>query len=205
MFSKVDKAKIAAAGVIPLPDSPQLQPSALKAKFDEKGDMALEAFNNHIDEISDTTGALNIGMRTPNGIVANPNIQGNIDAIALIVLLNQASRHSHANKEVLDTISQDQVEDNSRISLLLHDITHVRNVITVAGASNTDIPTTKAVSDFVHDYDYGALLLDIFYPVGAVYQSTSAVNPSGNMGGSWTKIGQQNFGTKIVRIWERIG
>lgn len=205
MFSKVDESKIRAAGVTPLPDSPLLQPAALKAKFDEKGDMALEAFNNHIDEISDTTGALNIGIRTPDGITANPNIQGNIDAIALIALLNQAQRHSHGNKTVLDTLTQEQKEDYDRISLMLLNTKRVRGTITVAGASDEDLPTTKAVSDFVHDYNYAALLLDVFYPVGTVYQSTSAVNPSGSMGGSWSKIGQEQIGTKLVRIWERIG
>lgn len=205
MFSKVDESKIRAAGVTPLPDSPLLQPAALKAKFDEKGDMALEAFNNHIDEISDTTGALNIGIRTPDGITANPNVQGNIDAIALIALLNQASRHTHNNKTVLDTITQDQKEDYDRISLMLMNIEHVRGTITVASASDDEVPTTKAVADFVHDYNYSSLLLDIFYPVGTVYYSTTAVNPSGYMGGSWSKIGEEQNGTKLVRIWERIG
>lgn len=205
MFSKVDKSKIAAAGVIPLPDSPLLQPAALKAKFDEKGDMALEAFNNHIDEISDTTGALNIGIRTPNGITANPNIQGNIDALALIALLNQQSRHSHVNKTVLDTITQGNKEDYDRISLLLQSITRIRNEITVGSASKADLPTTQAVAQFVRNYDYASILIDVFYPVGTVYYSTTATNPSGSMGGSWTKIGQKQEGGKTVRIWERIG
>ena len=205
MFSKVDEAKIRAAGVIPLPDSPLLQPAALKAKFDEKGDMALEAFNKHIDEISDTTGALNIGIRTPSGITANSNIQGNIDALALIALLNQAARHNHANKETLDNITQDQKENYDRISLMLLSIKHVRDIITTASASNEDIPTTNAVAQFVRGYNYASLLLDTFYPVGSVYQSTSAVNPSGSIGGSWSKIGQEQIGTKLVRIWERIG
>ena len=205
MFSKVDRAKIAAAGVTPLPDSPLLQPAALKQKFDEKGDMALEAFNNHIDEISAETGALNIGIRTPSGITANPNIQGNIDAIALLVTLNAADRHNHANLDTLNSITPGQKEDYDRISLLLQNIEQVRNAMTVASASSTDIPTTEAVAEFVRSYDYTSLLLDVFYPVGTVYQSTSATNPSGSIGGSWTKIGQQNVGTSIVRIWERVG
>ena len=205
MFRKVDPEKIAAAGVTPLPDSPLLQPNALKKKFDEKGDMALEAFNEFIDAINAKTAALNIGAEVPEGLTANSNVQGILTAMWLIVSLDAAARHEHFNKTVLDSITQEQKEDYDRLSLMLQTIAHVRQTITQASASDSDIPTTKAVADFVRTYDYGNLLIGVFYPVGTVYQSTTAVNPSGTIGGSWTKIGETNVGGKIVRNWKRIG
>jgi hypothetical protein len=205
MFRKVDPDKIAAAGVTPLPDSPLLQPNALKQKFDEKGDMALEAFNDFIDAINARTAALNIGAEVPEGLTANSNVQGVLTAMWLIVSLNAGARHEHYNKTVLDTITQAQKEDYDRLSLMLQTVQHVRQVITNAAASDSDIPTTKAVADFVRTYNYGSLLRDVFYPVGTVYQSTTAVNPSGTIGGSWTKLGESTVGGKQVRHWERVG
>lgn len=38
-------------------------------------------------------------------------------------------------------------------------------------------------------YVGGALLLDIFYPVGTIYESTASANPSTLMGGTWERFG----------------
>ena len=35
----------------------------------------------------------------------------------------------------------------------------------------------------------GKLLIDIFYPVGCIFESTSSENPSNTMGGTWERFG----------------
>jgi len=101
MFTSITDFEREQRGVSRLPDSPNIPSAELKEAFDSLGNLSIDAFNNHIVEISAETGADNIGAQAPEGIAAAPRIQPILNAI---VANMQASQHTHANKTVLDNI-----------------------------------------------------------------------------------------------------
>lgn len=185
MFTKVDEQEIRAAGVTPLPDSPTLQPAALKQKFDEKGDMALSAFNNHIDEITANTAAANIGAVVPTGVTAVETIQAILGGLALLAVPADELKHSHENKAVLDTITSGQLLGYDAIVAAYAGTTPVT---TLNALSNSGLPTCKAVADYVTLLGYASF--DSVHPVGEIVLCESGVTPASLYGrGTWTSNG----------------
>jgi len=184
-FTKISEDIIENGGVTPLPDSPQLQPAALKAKFDEKGQAACLGVNNLIDEMGANTAAAGLGAKSPTGFSASSFIQAIIDAMAVEVNLNKASRHQHVNKETLDGITSELLTAYNRLVTLL------TNITTVAGHienSEDEIPTSRAVYQYIEGYDFASKLMLQVYPVGSVYYSQLSTNPQTYFGGEWERI-----------------
>lgn len=185
MFTKVDEAEIRAAGVTPLTDSPTLPPAQLKEKFDQKGDMALEAFNNHIDEISANTAASNIGAAVPSGVTAAETVQAILGGLALLAVPADAVKHTHENKAVLDGITSGQLAGYDAI------VTNYGSIApetSLSPLSNTNVPTSKAVADYFGML--GSSIFDISHPVGSVVFCETGVAPATLYGyGTWTSVG----------------
>lgn len=194
-FTKVDEAAIAAAGVIPLTDSPTLPPAQLKAKFDEKGDMALDAFNNHIDEIEATTAAANIGAMVPTGVTASTTIQSILGGLALLAVAADSVKHSHDNKSVLDGITAGKI---AGYDALVTNYSGISPVTTLSALSNTSLPTCKAVADYITVLEYTTF--DTVHPVGEIVLCESGVSPASLYGkGIWTSQGDVGSFTAYKR------
>lgn len=194
-FTKVDEAAIRAAGVVPLTDSPTLPPAQLKAKFDEKGDMALDAFNNHIDEITADTAASNIGATVPTGVTASATIQSILGGLALLAVAADSVKHSHENKTVLDGITSGQL---AGYDALVTNYSGISPVTTLSVLSNTSIPTCKAVADYITGLSYTTF--DTVHPVGEIVLCESGVSPASLYGrGTWTSQGDVGSFTAYKR------
>ena len=185
MFTKVDEQEIRAAGVTPLPDSPTLQPAALKAKFDEKGDMALSAFNNHIDEITAESAAANIGAVIPEGITAIATVQSALNGIALLLVACDELKHWHDNKVVLDSITSAAISSYDALVTMLSGITGIEE--TLSPLDNTKIPTSKAIATYVTGRD--STIQSAVHPVGCLVLCEDGTSAGSLYGGTWSKVG----------------
>lgn len=108
-FTKITNAELNTHGVRGLPDTPNLSAYDMQKKFDELAtDVLAPAFNRLIDDLESVNAAEGIGVQVPDGFVAEDNVQGVVDKLALL-------SHKHENKEVLDGFELDD-ENN-----LMHD------------------------------------------------------------------------------------
>ena len=197
MFNKITNEDKAGKGVVGLPDTPALGTSEMQEQFDSLANLGIDKFNEFIDALNANTAALNIGAQVPSGCYAQENIQSILNSMTSDIALNKANRHSHSNKEVLDALTQPDIDSYSRVALMLDAIISVLPMIT---DDSTAIPTSSAVYAFVRDYDYKQAVLKNAYPVGSVY-SSRGVSPGVVIGGTWDVIDtdSQNV-TRYVRV-----
>ena len=155
-LKKIEQSDLANKGVIGLPDTPALSTSDMQKKFEETArDVVIPHFNKLVDTLESPTGASNIGVPTPQGYEANPNVQAVLDAIAKTSNENKADRHSHSNKSVLDTITDLIKKGYDRLVTLFEGIKNVSNTVT---NSTEEIPTSKAIVDYVKELGGGDML-----------------------------------------------
>lgn len=154
-FSKITDADRLNKGVTGLSDTPNLETSEMQRKFDELGNLAIDSFNDHIDELSANTGAANIGAAVPEGFTADNTVQSVINALARGTSDNTATAHSHANKSVLDLITAVVKEKYDHVSALFTRITSVSQAVLDDTAS---VPTGHAVVNFVSRMGGGDML-----------------------------------------------
>lgn len=183
-FTKITPEDRAGKGNAGLPDTPNFTTSQMQEQMDSLPNLAIDKFNDFIDEISAVTGAINVGAEVPTGISAQANVQSILNAMVLSISLNTASRHSHGNKTTLDAITQTEIDAYNRIATMLTSILSVDQLVT---NNNSGIPTTAAVKNFVDDYDISSKILSTAYPVGIVV-SAKGMNPQSVFGGTWTSI-----------------
>jgi hypothetical protein len=196
-FEKIDEELILNGGVKSLPDSPQLQPAALKAKFDELGDAACVAFNNFIDAISAQSGFQNIGAVVPTGITASANAQSIMNVIAGIAVSCDANKHSHLNKTTLDAITS---ELWGQVTTLLELMSAVQTIgsNSMTPTLSTELPSSKAVAAYLTSQI--STIKSAVYPVGAVVW-TDGTAPATVYGfGTWTQIETVEEG---LAAWKR--
>lgn len=155
-LKKIEQSDLVNKGVIGLPDTPALSTSDMQKKFEETArDVVIPHFNKLVDTLESPTGASNIGVSTPQGYEANPNVQAVLDAIAKTSNENKADRHSHSNKSVLDTITDLIKKGYDRLVTLFEGIKNVSNTVT---NSTEEIPTSKAIVDYVKELGGGDML-----------------------------------------------
>lgn len=190
MFTTITQAERDELGVSQLPDSPQITAARLKELFDSLGNLAIDKFITHIEEISANTAAGNIGVTVPEGYSAVENMQSLIDEIVLKLNETMNMRHTHANKDTLDAITSEIKTGYDNIVALLAGINTIQNNLS---DSAQGIPNAHAVVDYVRTqinnapYVKPTQLTDAIYPVGTVYQTTSAsFDPSSKFGGVWS-------------------
>ena len=183
-FDKITPEDRAGKGNVGQPDTPQLVTSDMQALLDSLPNLAIDKHNELVDALNAITAAANIGAEVPAGLTAQENIQSILNSMTTNIALNTNNRHFHANKEALDTISQENLDEYSRVSTMLNGITAI--AFTVMD-SNTAIPTSKAVRDFVNNYDFKSVVLRAAWPVGSVFSSRGA-NPGAIFGGTWEVI-----------------
>ena len=191
-FTTITEEEREDKGVTQLPDSPQITSNALKELFDSLGNLAIDKFITHIDEISDETACSNIGIEVPEGYAAVGNVQSVIDAIVAALNETKSLAHTHGNKDTLDSITATIKQNYDTLVAMFTGIQSVTNNLT---DSQTTVPNSHAVVKGINDAVNGAnyvrpnQLLDRIYPVGSVYSTTSSTfNPSVTFGGTWNKI-----------------
>lgn len=189
MFTTITEAERQDLGVSQLPDVPQVTSTELKTLFDSLGNLAIDKFINHITEITDNTASANIGVVVPDDYHASENLQSLIDEMIIILNNVDGLKHSHGNKETLDSISAEQKAAYDSLITLLGAITVIQNTLT---DSTTSIPNSHAVYAYVASAIGSAnfvkpnQLLDATYPLGTVYTTTNAnFDPASYFGGSW--------------------
>jgi len=104
MFTTITDLERSRVGVSQLPDAPDMTSTDLKRQFDSTGNLAIDKFILHIDEITADTAADNIGAVVPDGVTAAPRLQPILNAIAVILGNLSTASHTHENKAVLDDI-----------------------------------------------------------------------------------------------------
>lgn len=190
MFTTITQAERDELGVSQLPDSPQITAARLKELFDSLGNLAIDKFITHIDEITENTAAGNIGVVVPADYSAVENLQSLLDEIILKLNETMGMRHTHVNKDTLDAITSEIKTGYDNVVSLLTGITAIQ---TNLSDSTAYIPSSHAVADYVRtqianaNYVKPNQLTDAIYPIGTVYQTTSATfDPNSKFGGVWS-------------------
>jgi hypothetical protein len=146
-FTTITNAELAGKGVKSLPDTPDMAASELKQQFDSLGDLCVSHIRTLINELEETTAAVSLGANPPDGITAAGNVQSILDGLAAIVAQLEELSHTHANKTVLDTLTEEDKAKYDTTALKLDSITSVEAIV---HNSNAEIPTSKAVIDYVN-------------------------------------------------------
>jgi len=142
MFTRIDRTD---KGVVGLPDTPNLSTTEMQEKLDELGAMAVDGANHLMDEL-ENNGAANIGMLPPPGYDGEENVQAILDDTAAKAGQSAAMAHTHANKSILDTITQIFIDTLQRLVTLFVNITSISTSVT---DSNNAIPTSHAIVNYV--------------------------------------------------------
>jgi hypothetical protein len=171
--------------------------------FDSLGNLAIDKFITHINEISAETGAGNIGAVLPEGFTGSKNIQSILNQVGRKINSLDAASHQHINLDVLNGLTEDVVTAYNNLVDLLAGIEEVESSLTNNAAA---IPTSRSVYQYIQSilavYPTASQLFDTLYPVGTVYNTTSAVIPFTQ--GTWTLITSEVKGEKSIYIWERM-
>lgn len=186
---KFEQSDFAGQDIASLPDRPSeggIDATALKDAFDNIGKnmLALGNFNDLIDALTSVangdSGADNIGV-TPIKAGGSDELQtvleelqaDKVDTVAgerllttqegIDIGLNTADRHNHTNKAVLDAITSAVKGDYDALVVLLTGIVAVSNA--VANKSD-EIPTSKAIVDYVTQMGGGDMAKTVYDPDG---------------------------------------
>lgn len=191
-FKKITEEDRQGKGNVGQPDTPGLTTAEMQAVMDSLPNLAIDKFNELVDALNDVRAATNMGAEVPTGIQAQPNVQSILNAMVLNLALNTQSRHSHANKTALDSISQEALDDYNRLSIMLTSILSLETSITDNDAA---LPTSGAVVEYVTGFDIKSKVLAAAYPVGTVY-CTKGTSPTTLFGGTWNLLDTDASGVK---------
>ena len=186
-FTKITDEDRSGLGNVGQPDTPGLTTAEMQAVMDELPNLAIDKFNDHIDELEAEAAATSLGAAVPTGLTASANIQSIINAFYVLIAALNNSKHSHANKTTIDAITATVKENYDALVLLFTGIVQVASTVTNA---TTSIPTCNAVKTYADNLDVSEKVVNGAYPVGVIYCSSSNVNPSGTLGyGTWVQVG----------------
>lgn len=196
-FTKITPEDRQGKGNVGQPDTPLLTTTEMQEQMDSLTNLAIDKFNEHIDQISASTAAANIGCVPPNDITSIPTVQAALDAMTDTIQTASAARHTHTNKATLDAITATLLENISALLLLM---VNINTIDVILSDENTAIPTSKAVKNFVESYNYKSIIKNAIYPIGSVYQTT-LVSPDTLFGttGCWQLISTDSNGVKTYK------
>lgn len=146
-FTTITNADLVNKGVKGLPDTPEMEASELKARFDSLGDLTVEKFKQLVIELEEQTAALSLGARVPTGLSASKNVQSIIDALYIIVHSNALDSHTHTSLAALNGITP-RIKEGYDQTVLKFD--SIRSVEQIVNDSDSEIPTSGAVVDYVN-------------------------------------------------------
>lgn len=146
-FTTITTADLTNKGVVGLPDTPDMEASELKQRFDSLGNLAIDKIKIIVSELEAEAAALSLGASVPQGITAAKNIQSIINGLNQIVQRNAELRHNHVNFDVLETITEEDKANYDNNVLMLQNINSVEMIV---HDSDSEIPTSGAVVDYVN-------------------------------------------------------
>jgi len=197
-FNKITDLDRQGKGNVGLPDTPALTTTEMQEQMDSLANLMIDKFNEFIDALNAASAAYSVGASVPSGISAQANVQSILDAMVLNLNLNTNARHTHANKNALDSISDLTLAAYNRLVTLLSTIVSVENSVL---NNNTSIPTGGAVIDYINNFDMRSKILAAAWPVGSVYSTRSNQSPTVTFGGNWNLIDTDSYGvSRYVRI-----
>lgn len=158
-YTKVTDEDRLNKGVTGLPDVPQLSTEDMQTKFDELGNMGIDALNNLIDELEDTTGADSLGASVPTGMIADPNVGSVLAALYALYGTLEDDSHTHVNKAVLDEISSVIKTGYDRLVAIFQNVDSVNNGVLDDSGS---IPTGHAIVNYVSQLGGGDMLKAVY-------------------------------------------
>ena len=106
--------------------------------------------------------------------------------------------HAHANKATLDAISPEVKSGYDALVSVLGTINALDTSALVP--SETAIPTSYAVDQYILAFDISNKVLQKVFPVGSVYIGPSS--PATFVGGSWTQVNDVGISASYV-AWKR--
>lgn len=185
-FTKILDSDREGKGNVGQPDTPLLTTTEMQEQMDSLTNMAIDKFNDHIDELEAPTAAQNVGCTVPDGYTADEKMQSVIDAIALEAQQSIAARHTHSNKATLDAISATVLES---ITGLISMFSLVTAVETSVSGDLDKIPTSSALANYISGYNWKEVIRDAIFPVGSVYITTT-IDPDTIFGtsGKWSLL-----------------
>lgn len=184
-FTKISEVDKTGKKITELSDIPDLTADELKARFDSFPNMIVEKHNELIYELESENAATNIGATAPEGITpSNNTMQEVVNAVAKEALkkqdteegkglstndysdeekqkvdLNTQSRHSHSNKNVLDSITSTVKAAYDKIVEMLNSITEVSDTVK---NSSSSLPTGKAIVSYVEKLGGGDMQKSVY-------------------------------------------
>lgn len=193
-FTKITNEDRLGKGNVGQPDTPLLSATEMQEQMDSLANLAIDKFNAFLDEIADPGASSNIGCTAPVGVTTqSTTLYGVLNAIAAIANAADDLAHSHANKTALDSLTATLVSDLTAIALFLTNITEVESLLT---SNENALPTSKAVVDYVSNASLSRANLNLIYPIGSVYLTTST-SPQDLFGGTWALLKTDVSGIKF--------
>lgn len=196
-FTKITPEDRQGKGNVGQPDTPLLTTTEMQEQMDSLPNLAIDKFNNLIDELAEAAAASYIGCTVPSGLTAQGNVFSVLNAVASKAQQAGTLQHAHTNKATLDAITSTLLENISALLLLM---VNINTVDVVLSDSANAIPTSQAVQNFVAGYNYKNIIKNAIYPIGSVYQTT-LVSPDTIFGtsGAWQLISTDSNGVKTYR------
>lgn len=167
-FTKITTADRIGKGNVGQPDTPGLTTAEMQELMDSLPNLAIDKFNNHIDELGLETAASNIGASLPDGILANKNIQSILNTLAYQLGLVENVSHSHSNKETLDEVTEEFKTEVDALLIMLTGINSIAASIS-SGSTNAELPTAKSVVDYLQTEILSNVVTSFNNRVGAVF------------------------------------
>lgn len=145
-FTTITNADLVNKGVTTLPDTPDMEASELKQRFDSLGNLCVSKIKTLVSELEAETASISLGATVPDGLTAAKNVQSIINALNVIVQQNAENRHNHPNMDVLNSISEDDIDSYDQTALKLQGKT-IENVV---HNSDSEVPTSGAIIRYIN-------------------------------------------------------
>ena len=196
-FSKITDEERLGKGNVGQPDTPLLTTTEMQEQMDSLPNLAINGLNRLVDELESVYGAQSLGMTVPPAVTAQPNVYSIVNALALLVTSVMNAKHSHANKVLLDSLTEAEITELNTLTTIFEGIESVQGVITDTPSA---VPTSEAVVNFVAAYNYKTIIRDAIFPIGSVYATTS-MTPDQIFGttGCWTLYETTSNGVNLYR------
>lgn len=197
-FVKITPEDVEGKGNVGQPDTPLLTTTEMQEQMDSLPNLIIEKYNDLVDALGNNSAAQYVGCTVPDGYTASENVFSVIEAVASEAKQSVTARHTHPNKSLLDSLSDQTISDITALLTMFAGIDGLEN--SLSGDADK-LATSLAVKAYVDNFDIKAKILNAVYPIGSVY-ITTLVDPDSIFGtsGHWELIKTDNG----IKFYKRI-